>query len=108
MPRAEAAAQRVRRDAGTSLEVWLDVEAIAEKLGAEVIFDKLGDDVSGLLVREADRVVIGVNDAHPETRQRFTIAHELGHLVLHQGHRRPGRCVARHDEARPRPRLWGQ
>jgi Zn-dependent peptidase ImmA (M78 family) len=27
--------------------------------------------------------VIGVNSEHPKTRQRFTIAHEIGHLLLH-------------------------
>ena len=29
-------------------------------------------------------LVIGVNSSHPETRQRFTIAHELGHVLLHK------------------------
>jgi Zn-dependent peptidase ImmA (M78 family) len=29
--------------------------------------------------------VIGVNSHHPKTRQRFTIAHEVGHFCLH-GH----------------------
>ena len=27
-------------------------------------------------------VCIGVNEAHPHVRQRFTVAHELGHLVF--------------------------
>ncbi len=43
-------------------------------------------DVSGALLRDEHRTVIGVNALHPDTRQRFTIAHELGHLVLHTGH----------------------
>src|SRR3954470_4270018 len=30
------------------------------------------------------RYIIGINSSHPETRKRFTIAHEMGHLVLHQ------------------------
>ena len=42
-------------------------------------------DISGILVRSAKGNVIGVNKAHHETRKRFTIAHELGHLMLHQG-----------------------
>jgi Zn-dependent peptidase ImmA (M78 family) len=29
--------------------------------------------------------VIGVNPAHHLNRQRFTIAHELGHYFLHEG-----------------------
>lgn len=36
-----------------------------------------------MLYRDRDRSVIGVNSSHPLTRQRFTIAHELGHLLLH-------------------------
>jgi Zn-dependent peptidase ImmA (M78 family) len=28
--------------------------------------------------------IIGVNSAHSIGRQRFTIAHELGHLILHK------------------------
>ncbi|HTU78400.1 MAG TPA: ImmA/IrrE family metallo-endopeptidase [Solirubrobacteraceae bacterium] len=29
-----------------------------------------------------DGAVIGINADHPETRQRFTMAHELGHYLL--------------------------
>ena len=35
---------------------------------------------------QADRsAIIGVNSAQSVTRQRFTIAHEIGHLLLHKG-----------------------
>ena len=35
--------------------------------------------------RQADGVVIiGVNSSHSIGRQRFTTAHELGHLILHK------------------------
>lgn len=39
-----------------------------------------------MLVRtgSGDPVVV-VNDRHARVRQRFTIAHELGHLLLHKG-----------------------
>lgn len=40
--------------------------------------------MAGLLHRRPDgTAVIGVNALESETRQRFTIAHEIGHLVLH-------------------------
>ena len=42
-------------------------------------------DVSGLVVRDGSVTVIGVNKDHPTTRQRFTIAHELAHALLHDG-----------------------
>lgn len=32
---------------------------------------------------EGGGAIIGVNSLHSANRQRFTIAHELGHLVLH-------------------------
>ena len=38
-----------------------------------------------MLFRDNDRTIIGVNSAHSSTRQRFTIAHEIGHLFLHKG-----------------------
>lgn len=64
------------------------VEKIAESLRARIVFKPVSDgedDVSGMLYRSKDRIVIGVNGAHHMHRQRFTIAHEIGHLVLHKG-----------------------
>lgn len=63
----------------------VDVEALAASLGAEVRAFRLERDVSGVLYRERDRKVIVVNVAHAPARRRFTIAHELGHLLLHPG-----------------------
>lgn len=40
-------------------------------------------DFSGLLIRKDGHALIGVNSSEPRTRQRFTIAHELGHFILH-------------------------
>jgi Zn-dependent peptidase ImmA (M78 family) len=64
------------------------VEAIAGARSVEVVKQRFPDgDVSGMLLREPEHVVIGVNSAHGVGRQRFTIAHELGHLELHRGRR---------------------
>jgi Zn-dependent peptidase ImmA (M78 family) len=63
----------------------IDVEEIARSKGVSIHFEKFDADVSGVLVREASGSVIGVQRMHPRTRQRFTIAHELGHLMLHEG-----------------------
>ena len=44
-------------------------------------------DLSGFLFRDAKtkKAIIGVNATHHRNRQRFTIAHELGHYLLHAG-----------------------
>ncbi|WP_129789676.1 ImmA/IrrE family metallo-endopeptidase [Promicromonospora panici] len=64
----------------------VDVEKIARLKGARVVHQEMeGNDISGMLVREDNRVIIGVNSHHATVRQRFTIAHEIGHLVLHRG-----------------------
>jgi Zn-dependent peptidase ImmA (M78 family) len=39
--------------------------------------------MSGFLYRDANQTVTGVNTIHGKTRQNFTIAHETGHLLLH-------------------------
>jgi len=59
------------------------VDAIARNLGAVIKYEPFEDDISGLLYRDEHNFVIGVNSLHHPNRQRFTIAHEIGHLVLH-------------------------
>lgn len=63
------------------------VERLAENLGAEIVYQPFEGDVSGMLFRDESqsRSVIGVNSAHASKRQRFTVAHEIGHLKLHEG-----------------------
>lgn len=63
------------------------VRHLAEVAGAVVRSGPLSDDISGFLLYEGDKAVIGVNSLHARARQRFTIAHECGHLLLHRrGH----------------------
>lgn len=63
----------------------IDVEAVARHLGIEVRMMELPDDISGLIKRKGKdgQPVIAVNEEQAETRQRFTIAHEIGHFLLH-------------------------
>ena len=84
MPRADSEAARVLASVGVK-EPPVDVEKLAKLLGATVVLEALDSEVSGLLYRHPEQVVIAVNRDHPTTRRRFTVAHELGHLVLHQG-----------------------
>jgi len=82
--RADDAAQRLLRRFGV-VEAPVEPEPIAEGLGAIVVIHELEPDVSGMLVREGDELIIGVNKHHAPVRRRFTVAHELGHLELHRG-----------------------
>lgn len=61
------------------------VEKIASGLGIVIRYSPAKDELSGALIRNSSEVVIGVNSAHHEHRRRFTIAHEIGHFVLHKG-----------------------
>ena len=63
----------------------IDVEQIARQYGIIVVYKEAEDELSGFLYRDLqnDSVIIGVNPNHHWRRQRFTIAHELGHYLLH-------------------------
>jgi Zn-dependent peptidase ImmA (M78 family) len=61
------------------------VDDIARAQGAEIVIKIFNNEISGLLLRANDKVIIGVEKRQPETRQRFTISHELAHLLLHDG-----------------------
>ena len=79
----EAAKRMIDRYGTKALPI--PVEELASRAGAQLSFEPFEGDVSGVLFREEAEIIIGVNSAHPATRQRFTIAHELGHLLLHPG-----------------------
>jgi Zn-dependent peptidase ImmA (M78 family) len=59
------------------------VAKIAKAKGARIHVDALEGEMSGFLYRDSDQAVIGVNTSHSTGRQNFTMAHELGHLLLH-------------------------
>lgn len=61
------------------------VEGIAKLVGAKIVYNNFQNEISGLLLRRNKSIVIGVASEQSPTRQRFTIAHELGHLLLHDG-----------------------
>lgn len=64
------------------LSVPVDPRRIAAHLGVRVAEAAFNDELSGLLVRDSEMTAIVVRESEPETRKRFTIAHELGHFVL--------------------------
>lgn len=60
----------------------VDVERVAKHLRLKLAFAELGDDVSGLLISKGDSTAIAVQSTDAPNRQRFTIAHEIGHFYL--------------------------
>lgn len=60
------------------------VEKIAKALGAHVRFSPFDEELSGMIYIKDGVPIIGVNSLHHPNRQRYTIAHELGHLELHR------------------------
>jgi len=60
------------------------VGAIARDLGISVKEIDMSDDISGTLKREDGNWIIRVNRRHSKTRQRFTVAHEIAHFILHR------------------------
>lgn len=85
--------QRAIREARRVLEqnhissAPVDVESLARQW-AHVIKQNLGEDISGMLVPLPNPLdqrhwAIVVNKSHSVVRQRFTMAHELAHLLLH-------------------------
>lgn len=63
-------------------ESGIDPKEIAIRLHVQVYEDKLEDGVSGLLITNGGRSTIFVNSKDKLARQRFSIAHELGHFLL--------------------------
>lgn len=56
---------------------------LARLAGASVRVGPLPEDLSGFLLFQNGEALIGINGGHAATRQRFSVAHEIGHLLLH-------------------------
>src|SRR4051794_6893018 len=61
------------------------IEALAELVEARIKYEPFAGGLYGMVHRNTDgSAVIGVNSNDSINRRRFTIAHEIGHLVLHK------------------------
>jgi len=83
---AVSRAERCARDiiGRLKLEYPVAVDAVAQTYNVTIQRQVLEEEVSGILVIKGERAVIAVNGNHHPNRQRFTIAHELGHYLLHR------------------------
>ena len=85
------------------LSTPVEVVNIANFYGFTVYEMNMDSDVSGLIMVDDKDIegfdtikLIVINKKHPATRQRFTIAHELGHYFLEN---RPKKCFSHRDDA---------
>lgn len=67
----------------------VNVVGLANRLGIKVYDAAWPENISGKIQKDAKKggesgFAIYVNRAHPNTRKRFTIAHEIAHYVLHE------------------------
>ena len=62
----------------------IELRDIIKAEGIQIEERTLPDDLSGLLIIKGDSKLIGINFDNNSVRKRFTLAHELGHFVLHK------------------------
>jgi Zn-dependent peptidase ImmA (M78 family) len=62
----------------------INLNGVAEFANATVTTTDLSHGLSGFAYQKDGTRFIGVNRAEGSERQRFTLAHELGHLFLHR------------------------
>lgn len=80
----EKAAASVLQRFGFGDTAPIPVDKIARGLGAQLRYSPLDNELSGMIFIKDDAPIIGVNALHHINRQRFTIAHECGHLEMHR------------------------
>lgn len=79
------------RDAAESLLTHLEIKRvptglprITKKLNISVEYTPLDRELSGMAMIKEGQKLVWINSLHHPNRQRFTLAHEIGHHVLHQ------------------------
>ena len=65
-------------------ETPVKVGALATALGLRVVLATLPINISGLIEPDGDGFVVKINRFESKERQRFTIAHEIAHYLIHR------------------------
>lgn len=81
---ASMAATRLNRDLKIDQTRPVDVFGIAQRIGLWLMAQPL-ERLYGAYVRNIEHAGVLVNSQHPESLQRFTVAHEIGHHILGHG-----------------------
>lgn len=64
--------------------VPVPVKTLPSMLGIKLHSAFLVPGISGMLEKSGDTFLLTVNATDTDTRQRFTLAHEIGHYMLHR------------------------
>lgn len=78
-------AERILLDLGVSRPEDIDLDAIAWDLGVVAVKRRRLDGCEARIVGDGDRAIISIDPRPMLRRQRFSLAHELGHWVHHRG-----------------------
>lgn len=76
------AAQRILKEHGVKAPP-VQVERIIKAYGLLLEYSPLEDEISGMAYIKDGTGIIGINSLHHPNRQRFSVAHELAHHILH-------------------------
>ncbi|EAZ89609.1 ImmA/IrrE family metallo-endopeptidase [Crocosphaera chwakensis] len=95
---ADSILQEMKKTSNYDLKFPIDASRVAEFLGLDVVWDSIPNDEKGII---AARILpleklIEINELIPELRGGFgesTIAHEIGHWVLHIDQNRVENCL---------------
>lgn len=81
----EIAQSVLHRVFGNNVLFPIEVDEIARNFNVPVYLLKdLDDDLSGCFVAKSGNVAIVLNEKNAKVRQRFTLAHELGHFISYK------------------------
>jgi len=82
------AEESARAFVGDLFSIPLDLDALCAARGITVLRKELNDELSGMALIEGEQRFVIVNSKHHQNRQRFTIAHEVAHHVIHEAYLR--------------------
>ena len=82
LSKVHATARKVLSDAGAR-RMPTPLTKIARFLNVSIEYTPLDEELSGMAMIKGEQKLVWVNALHHPNRQRFTLAHEFGHHVLH-------------------------
>ena len=71
-------------------QIPVNLDGLTKALGIDLAYDTLDPEISGMIEKidpdndEYSNYRITINQADSKNRQRFTLAHEIGHYMLHR------------------------